>query len=131
MVQRKRRDTLSETKRRLMREQEERTKARVRQLLSPLKEEDSDSEEDWTEVVTRIRQEVRQERKERVRQRADMKAVKSTHVILLRDERVRKGHLPTTTQNTTTQNNKILVELNDFTPIQIDKIHIFSGKTCQ
>jgi hypothetical protein len=68
---------LTQTKLRVRREQEERSEARIRQLLSPLTAEDSDSEEDWTEVVTRIRKEVRQERKERVRQRADMKAVKS------------------------------------------------------
>jgi hypothetical protein len=77
MVRRKACESLTETKRRLRREQEERTEARIRQLLSPLTEEDSDSEEYWTEVVSRIRQEVRQERKERVRQRADLKAVKA------------------------------------------------------
>jgi hypothetical protein len=77
MVRRKIRESLPETKRRLIREQEERTEARIRQLLPPVTEEDSDSEEEWTEVVRRIRQEVRQERKERVRQRADLKALKA------------------------------------------------------
>ena len=76
-MRRKIRESLTETKRRLRREQEERTEARIRQLLPPVTEEDSDSEEDWTEVVRIIRQEIRQERKERVRQRADLKAVKA------------------------------------------------------
>ena len=76
-MRRKIRESLTETKRRLSREQEERTEARIRQLLPPVTEEDSDSEEDWTEVVRIIRQEIRQERKERVRQRADLKALKA------------------------------------------------------
>ncbi len=78
MVKGKTRETLAETKVRLSREQEERTQARITQLLSPLKEDENDSEEDWTEIVTRIRQEVRQERKEKKdKKRADIKAVKA------------------------------------------------------
>ncbi len=57
-MRRKMRESLTETKRRLRREQEERTEARIRQLLPPVTEEDSDSEEDWTEVVRILRQEI-------------------------------------------------------------------------
>ncbi len=60
MVKRKTKKTLPETKRRLMREQERRTETRIKQLLSPVKQEDSDTEEDWTEIVARLRREVRQ-----------------------------------------------------------------------
>ncbi len=77
MVKGKTRETLTETKVRLSREQEERTQARITQLLSPVKEDESDSEEDWTEIVTRIRQEVGQERKEKKDKRADIKVVKA------------------------------------------------------
>jgi hypothetical protein len=45
-VKRKTHETLTETKRRLRREQEERTEVRIKQLLSPVKQDESDTEED-------------------------------------------------------------------------------------
>ncbi len=77
MVKRKTRESLTETKLRLSREQEERTEARITQLLSSVKVDESDSEEDWTEIVTRITQHVRQERKKKNDKRADIKAGRS------------------------------------------------------
>jgi hypothetical protein len=65
MVRRKVRESLIETKRRLTRQQIRggRTETRVRQVLSPVRQEDSDSEEDWNEILARVRQEVRQKGK--------------------------------------------------------------------
>jgi hypothetical protein len=77
MVKRKTLETLAETKRRLTREQEERIERRIKQLLSPSRQKDSDTEEDWTEILVRVRREVRLERIERRKQKADNKAEKS------------------------------------------------------
>jgi hypothetical protein len=77
MVKRKTRETLTETKRRLRREQEERTEARIKQLQSPVKQDESETEEDWTEIVARIRPYVRQEEKEKRGKLTDIKVVQS------------------------------------------------------